>query len=61
MKKTKACKKCLAITEEEKCPFCGSSEFSENFKGRIIVLDPEHSEIAKKLNITKKGIFAIKI
>jgi len=58
--KQKACKICNRIYEGDKCPNCESKEFTENFKGRIIVLDPEKSEIAQKLKIKKKGNFAIK-
>ncbi len=60
MSKPKACKICSTIHEEEKCPKCDSKESSESFKGRIIVLNPEKSEIASKLNLKDKGNFAIK-
>ncbi len=61
MTKPKACKICSAIYESgEKCPKCDSKESTEGFKGRIQVLNPEKSEIAKKLNIKEKGNFAIK-
>lgn len=61
MAKEKACKICKTIFEVgEKCPNCGSKEYTENFKGRIVVLDPEKSEIAKEINIKEKGNFAIK-
>lgn len=60
MAKQKACKICSKIFEGEKCPKCGSKEFTDNFKGRVVVLNPETSEIAKKLNIKEKGNFAIK-
>ena len=58
--KQKACKICNTIYEGEKCPKCESKESTESFKGRIVVLDSEKSEIAKKLNIKEKGNFAIK-
>jgi DNA-directed RNA polymerase subunit E" len=58
--KAKACKNCGRIYEGEKCPNCGSKESTESFKGRIIVSNPEKSEIAKKLKINEKGSFAIK-
>ncbi len=59
--KQKACKICNIIYETgDKCPKCGSKESTEGFKGRIVVLDPEKSEIAKKLNLKDKGNFAIK-
>ena len=60
-KKDKACKICNTIfTSGEKCPKCDSKENTEGFKGRIVVLNPEQSEIAQKLNLKDKGNFAIK-
>jgi len=56
----KACKNCNLIYEGEKCPNCGSGEALENWKGHVLIIDPEKSEIAKKLNITKPGDYAIK-
>ena len=58
--KPKACKICNTIYEGDKCPKCGSKEFTDSFKGRIIVQDPEKSEIAQKLKIKEKGEYAIK-
>jgi len=49
------------IYEGEKCPNCGSQEYNESFKGRVVILNPEQSEIAKNLGIKNKGSFAIKI
>ena len=61
MAKDKACKICNRIYETgDKCPNCESKEHTETHKGRIYVLDPEKSEIARKLNFKKKGNFAIK-
>ena len=61
MAKAKACKLCNTIYEGgEKCPKCESKESVESFKGRIIVQNPEKSEIAQKLNLKDKGEFAIK-
>ena len=61
MSKPKACKICSTIVESgEKCPKCDSKELTEGFKGRIVVLNPEKSEIAPKLNLKDKGNFAIK-
>ena len=61
MTKQHACKSCNRIFEGDKCPNCGSTEHTENFKGRIIVLNPEKSEIAQKLNMKNKGNFAVKV
>ena len=60
MTKPKACKICNIIYEGEKCPKCESKESTDNFKGRIIILNPEKSEIAQKLKIKEKGNFAIR-
>jgi len=60
MVKPRACKICKTIHEEEKCPKCDSKEHTEGFKGRIVVINPEKSEIAQKLNLKEKGNFAIK-
>jgi DNA-directed RNA polymerase subunit E" len=47
------------IYEGERCPGCGSQEYTEEIKGRVIILDPENSEIAKKLKISKRGEYVI--
>jgi len=61
MPKQKACKICNTIYETgDKCPKCDAKESTDSFKGRIVVLNPEKSEIAKKINIKSKGNFAIK-
>tara|TARA_Y100000310_G_C20130383_1_gene555596 strand:+ start:178 stop:372 length:195 start_codon:yes stop_codon:yes gene_type:complete len=62
MAKPKACKNCKTIYEGDKCPKCqsGSSDASESWKGKVAILNPEKSEIAKKLKITEKGTYAIK-
>ena len=61
MTKQKACKICNTIYDQEvKCPKCGSKESTDSFKGRVVVMDSEKSEIAKKLNIKERGNFAIK-
>jgi len=58
-KMKKVCKKCKRIYENvEICQEC-NEKLSESFKGTIIVMDPENSEIAKKLGINKPGKYAI--
>jgi DNA-directed RNA polymerase subunit E" len=59
--KQKACKSCKLIFDSgTKCPRCGSDDLSDSFKGRIFVLDPEKSEVAKNLDIKEKGEYAVK-
>jgi DNA-directed RNA polymerase subunit E" len=60
MVKQKACKQCKTVYKGAKCPNCGSEETTDTFKGKITVIRPEDSEIAKKLKISKKGEYAIR-
>jgi DNA-directed RNA polymerase subunit E" len=59
--KKKACKKCKAITLEDKCPACNSENMTINWKGKVYILDPEHSKIAEIMGIQTQGEFAIKV
>jgi len=61
MKKVRVCKKCMVIVEGDRCPMCQGTNFAESFKGKVIMLKPEQSEIAGKLGIKQKGSYAIKI
>jgi len=62
MNKGKACRECRRVTEEgEKCPNCGSTAFTTFWRGYVIILDPEKSEIAKKMGITISGKYALRL
>lgn len=60
MAKEKSCKTCRAIYEGVECPSCGAKESTDAFKGKVAVLHPEESEIAKNLKLEKKGNFALR-
>ena len=51
----------MVIVEGDRCPMCQGTNFAESFKGKVIMLKPEQSEIAGKLGIKQKGSYAIKI
>jgi len=59
----KACRKCGALVplDERVCPVCGSTEFSEDWEGMVIIVDPENSELAKEIGLERPGVFAIKV
>ncbi|HLC55030.1 MAG TPA: transcription elongation factor subunit Spt4 [Candidatus Nanoarchaeia archaeon] len=57
----KACRKCKILVEGAKCTICQGTDFSENWKGRVYIIDAEKSEIAKKTGIKQKGEYAIKV
>lgn len=57
----RACRICKIITEENACPICRSTDLSEDFSGLLIILDPENSELAKKIEIKEEGRYALRI
>jgi len=57
----KACRRCHLITDKNVCPQCKSTDLSDDFSGMVIILDPENSEIAKLMNISRKGRYAVRI
>tara|TARA_Y100000310_G_scaffold209043_1_gene209672 strand:- start:1556 stop:1738 length:183 start_codon:yes stop_codon:yes gene_type:complete len=56
----KACKKCKLIVDGPTCPICKGNQFSESWKGRVYISNPEKSEIAKNMELNAKGEYAIK-
>ncbi len=57
----KVCKKCKIFVEGPVCPLCKGNQFSDNWKGRMYIFDVSKSEIAKKIEVTEKGEYAIKV
>lgn len=56
-----ACKKCNRILSKKSCPICKNVDVSKRWKGLVVVLNPEKSEIAKKLKIESVGMFALRV
>ena len=59
-KNLKACKKCNYLTKEDECPLCGGETVRE-WQGYLVIIDHEHSEIARKMGIKTNGKFALKV
>lgn len=57
----KVCKKCKVFVKGNECPLCHGNQFSESWQGRINIIDPNKSDIAKKLGVTSKGEYTIKV
>ncbi len=57
----RACRSCKILTDGDTCPICKGKDLSEDYMGLIIILNPESSELAKKLGIEKPGRYAIKV
>lgn len=61
MSKKKVCKKCKIFVKGDECLICKGNQFALNWKGRINILDANKSDISKKMDITIKGEYAIKV
>ena len=57
----RACRTCKIITEENACPICKSTDLSDDFSGLLIVLDPENSQLAEKIDLKEEGKYALRI
>ncbi len=57
----KVCKTCKIFVEGPTCPVCKGNQFTESWKGRVYVHNPDQSEIAQKIGWKNKGEYAIKI
>ena len=57
----RACRTCKIIIDENVCPVCKGTDLSDDYSGLLIVIDPETSQLAKKIEIEKEGRYALKI
>lgn len=62
MTREKACRTCRKIVEEgNECPNCKGKTFTTFWKGYLVVIDPEKSEVAAKVGVTKPGKYALRL
>ena len=62
MGKEKACRTCRKVVEDEKiCPSCGGTTFTPFWRGYVVILDPEKSEIGNKMAIKARGKYALRL
>ena len=62
MGKEKACRNCRKVFEDAKqCPECGEKSVTTFWRGYVVIIDPEKSEIAKKMGIAKPGKYALRL
>lgn len=59
--KKKVCKQCKVFVDGNQCHLCKGNSFANSWQGRLLIFDAQKSEIAKKLSITAKGEYAIKV
>lgn len=56
----KACTVCKRLSHKDKCPMCDNPT-SDNWSGLLIITDPDQSQIAKELDITIPGEYALRV
>jgi len=56
----RACKECLRLSEEERCPACNTGT-SQYWSGYLAILEPEKSQIALKMELITPGQYALKV
>ena len=57
----KACKACRFISKGPTCPACSGNKLTDKWSGVIYVVNPETSEVAKRLGMKMPGKYAAKI
>jgi DNA-directed RNA polymerase subunit E" len=57
------CRECHRVVEEDEnaCPSCGSTSLTEDWAGYVIIVHPEESEIAERMEVTEAGTYALKV
>lgn len=51
----------LIISQGDTCPLCGKSNLTSKWSGYIVILNAEHSDLAKKLGLKVNGSYALHI
>lgn len=58
-----SCGECHLVLKDgvDQCPRCPSAPVSTDWTGYVIIVNPERSEIAKRLQVDKPGRYALKV
>ena len=55
------CHRVLEVDVGEQCPVCGSNSLTEDWAGYVVISHPESSEIAREMDVTEPGRYALKV
>jgi DNA-directed RNA polymerase subunit E" len=58
------CRDCHRVQDaeaEESCTACGSTSLTEDWAGYVVIAHPEESEIAREMEVTEPGQYALKV
>ena len=47
--------------EVPQCTSCPNAPVTTDWQGYVIILDPSRSEVARRLNVTSSGAYALKV
>ena len=64
IRNAKSCRVCstIILAKGEPCPICKSTDtLSPNWGGLCIIMNPERSQIANRINIHRAGLYAIRV
>jgi DNA-directed RNA polymerase subunit E" len=56
----RACRNCNRITEEDECPVCKNNDLSESWNGTVVIMKPEESDIAQRIEAKTPGKYAVR-
>ena len=57
----KVCRVCHRVVSGQSCAICGSTNFSTDWSGYVIIIDPKHSQIARTMGLKLAGKYALKV
>lgn len=57
----KVCRDCHRVVDGEACSICGTANLTTDWAGYLIIIDPDHSDVAQRMNITLPGRYALKV
>ncbi|PHP46093.1 DNA-directed RNA polymerase subunit E'' [Methanosarcinales archaeon ex4572_44] len=57
----KVCRVCHRVVSGQSCAICGSTSFSTDWSGYVIIIDPKHSQIARTMGLKLAGKYALKV
>jgi DNA-directed RNA polymerase subunit E" len=58
---SRACRTCKIITDENACPICRGTDLSDDYSGLLVIIDPEGSQLAGKMDLKQEGRYALRI
>jgi len=55
------CRQCHRVVGGQICQICNSTALTSDWSGYVVIIDPEKSQIAKRLGVNLPGKYALKV